>query len=70
MTNAITPKQIKTFFGYDKLTDFSKDWKTVTDEDKAEIREGIAAGIASGEIDEDGTLMLVKEGKLVLTALV
>lgn len=38
------PKEIKEFFGYTKLADFSADWKQLTDKDKADIRNGIGDG--------------------------
>lgn len=34
-------KDLKEFFGYDKLADFSRDWKLLSDEDKAQLRGGI-----------------------------
>ncbi len=37
-------KDLKEFFGYEKLADFSKDWKELTDEDKEQLRTGIADG--------------------------
>lgn len=39
-----TPKEIKEFFGYAKLTEFSADWKALDDKSKAQIREGIGSG--------------------------
>lgn len=41
---AATPKEIKEFFGYAKLTDFSADWKALDDVSKQQIREGIGNG--------------------------
>lgn len=39
-----SPKEIKEFFGYAKLTDFSTDWKGLDDVSKAQIRVGIGNG--------------------------
>ena len=43
-TGTLTIKDMKEFFGYTKLADFSADWKQLTDKDKAEIRQGLADG--------------------------
>jgi hypothetical protein len=40
----ITIKDIRTFFGYQKLADFSRDWKLLTDVDKDQIRTGLTDG--------------------------
>lgn len=37
-------KDMKEFFGYTKLTEFSADWKSLTEEDRAQIRGGILDG--------------------------
>lgn len=37
----VTIKEIKEYFGYAKLTDFSKDWKLMSDQDKAQIKAGL-----------------------------
>lgn len=37
----ITLKDIKDFFGYKSLSDFSADWKQVSDADRAQIKTGI-----------------------------
>lgn len=44
MAEALTIKDMKEFFGYTKLADFSKDWKELTDDDKKQIRQGLADG--------------------------
>lgn len=67
---AITPRMIMMFFGHAKLAEFSQDWKSLTDADKGEVREGIRSGIASGDVNADGMLKLVAEGKLRLESLV
>jgi hypothetical protein len=41
-TGALKP--IKEFFGYEKLTDFGKDWRELSAEDKQQIRSGIENG--------------------------
>jgi hypothetical protein len=38
----LTIKDMKEFFGYTKLADFSKDWKELSDKDKQDIRQGLA----------------------------
>lgn len=43
-TTTLTIKDMKEFFGYTKLADFSKDWKELTDTDKVQIRQGLADG--------------------------
>jgi hypothetical protein len=40
----ITAKELKEFFGYEKLADFSRDWKELSEEERAQIRGGIADG--------------------------
>lgn len=40
----LTIKDMKDFFGYAKLADFSADWKKLTEQDKADIRKGLADG--------------------------
>lgn len=40
----MTLKDLKEYFGYAKLTDFSKDWKHLSETDRAEIRGGIENG--------------------------
>ncbi len=40
----LKPREIMDFFGYAKLADFSKDWKALPDEDKAQIRAGLIDG--------------------------
>lgn len=37
-------KDLKEFFGYSKLQDFSRDWKLLSEEDRAQIRGGIEDG--------------------------
>lgn len=37
-------KDLKEYFGYSKLADFSKDWKELTEEDRMQIKAGIADG--------------------------
>jgi hypothetical protein len=37
-------KDLKEFFGYTKLADFSHDWKQLTEDDKVQIRTGISDG--------------------------
>jgi hypothetical protein len=34
----------KGFFGYEKLTDFSKDWKSLDEADRKAVRDGIENG--------------------------
>lgn len=36
--------RIKEFFGYKTLAEFAKDWKLLSDEDKAQIKSGIEDG--------------------------
>ncbi len=40
----MTLKDLKGFFGYEKLTDFSKDWKALDEADRKAIRAGIEDG--------------------------
>jgi hypothetical protein len=50
--SAVEPKQpakpgvkdLKEFFGYAKLADFSREWKELTDDDREQLRTGIADG--------------------------
>lgn len=44
METKLTVKDLKDFFGYAKLADFSKDWKLLADEDRDQLRAGIADG--------------------------
>jgi hypothetical protein len=44
METTISVKDLKEFFGYVKLADFSVDWKKLTDQDKADIRKGLSDG--------------------------
>jgi hypothetical protein len=44
LEQTISIKDLKTFFGYEKLADFSKDWKALTDLDKQQIKQGITDG--------------------------
>lgn len=39
-----TLKAIKDFFGYEKLSDFSADWKEVPVKDRDEIKAGLSDG--------------------------
>ena len=39
-----TLTDVKNFFGYSTLSDFSKDWKEVPDADRKQIRDGIGDG--------------------------
>jgi hypothetical protein len=39
-----TIKDIKDFFGYSTLSEFSVDWKALSDRDKEQIRGGIDDG--------------------------
>lgn len=36
--------QVKDFFGYDNIGEFRKQWNELTEQDKAQIREGIGNG--------------------------
>lgn len=36
--------QVKEFFGYATLSDFSKDWKQCTEEDRTHLKAGIGDG--------------------------
>lgn len=36
--------QLKEFFGYAKLADFSADWKRLGDKDKTDIKSGFVDG--------------------------
>jgi len=40
----ITLKDLKEFFGYTKLTDFSRDWKQLSETDREQIRKGVEDG--------------------------
>ena len=40
----VTLKDLAKYFGYAKLSDFSKDWQTLTDQDKKDIKSGVADG--------------------------
>ncbi len=41
-------KDLKEFFGYTKLTDFSREWKELSDEDRDEDRDQLRGGILDG----------------------
>lgn len=40
----ISAKELKEFFGYTKLADFSRDWKELSEAERDQIRTGIADG--------------------------
>jgi hypothetical protein len=43
-TKTLGVKDLKEFFGYTKLADFSRDWKLLSEESKEQIRTGISDG--------------------------
>jgi len=44
MANDDTLKKVREFFGYEKLADFARDWRQLTEQDKADIKKGITDG--------------------------
>lgn len=40
----VTLKDLKAYFGYEKLTEFSKDWKELSEESRKQIKDGINDG--------------------------
>lgn len=46
----ITIKDIKDFFGYDSLKDFSVDWKALDDRSKQQLKAGIQDGSFDYEV--------------------
>lgn len=44
MANEVTMKDIRDFFGYEKLADFSADWKQMPNADRDQIRAGLGDG--------------------------
>lgn len=44
VARTVSAKELKEFFGYTKLADFSRDWKELSEAERAQIRGGIADG--------------------------
>jgi len=38
------PVDVKNYFGYPDTTTFMRDWKSLTDKDKADLKKGIGDG--------------------------